>query len=110
MLAMKSFSFNSLSVIVLFATTFIPTIAIAQEDFALPIDDQARHLQNLENRSAEQWNFSSSNPPNLESYNFRASSQDIRLVEQKPNEWDNTGDSRNSSVLVDVYDFTPEDL
>ena len=108
---MKSSIFSNLfAVISLTSVAFIPSVVLAQEDFDFPIDDQARHLQNLENRSADQWEFSDSNPRNLESYSFTESSQEFRIVGGKPHEWGNTGDSPNSSVLIDVYDFTPDEL
>lgn len=80
-----------------------------QDSLDLAIDDQARYLQDLESRSASQWSFSTDNTAEtLENYELSTSRSDVRLTEQKPPEWRNTGHAPNYSVLVDVYDFTEE--
>lgn len=75
----------------------------------IPIDDQARYLRGLESRSASQWNFTGENPAALYQMNgLQLSDSDIKIIEQKPPEWRNSGDDPNYSVLVDVYEFTDE--
>ena len=74
-----------------------------------PIDDRARYLRGLEGRSASQWSFTGENPANVyEMKGLQLSDSDIKITEQKPPEWRNSGDDPNYSVLVDVYEFTEE--
>lgn len=80
-----------------------------QERLDIPIDDQARYLGGLESRSASQWGFVSDNRAEIaESYQLQVSDSEVKITEQKPPEWRNTGDDPNYSVLVDIYEFTEE--
>lgn len=86
---------------------FVPFIAQAQTDSAIPIDDQAKYLQNLEIRSAQQWDFVDANAESEVDYS--ASASDVRFRDDRETQWDNTGDRRKSSFLIDVYDFSEDD-
>ena len=72
----------------------------------VPLNDGARYLRNLENPSASQWSFATENQQKVRDYELAVSEPEIKITEQKPPEWSNTGDDPNYSILVDVYDFT----
>ena len=81
----------------------------AQDNFDLEIDDQARYLAALENRSASQWSFATKDrTENLENYQLTSPQSEIRFTQYQASEWNNTGDAGNYSVLLDVYEFTAE--
>lgn len=75
----------------------------------IPIDDQARYLRGLKTRNSLEWNFNATNNRTTDSsYKLSISDPNIRIVEQDIQEWRNTGDDADYSVLVDVYEFTEE--
>lgn len=78
-----------------------------QNSVEIPLNDQARYLRGLENRSANQWTFTSNNQATIaDFYQLTNSEPEIEITEQKAPEWRNTGDDANYSVLVNVYQFT----
>lgn len=75
----------------------------------IPIDDQARYLRGLKTRNSVQWDFNTTQNRSANSnYQLSISEPDIRIVEQDIQEWRNTGEDADYSVLVDVYEFTDE--
>ena len=76
----------------------------------IPIDDQARYLRGLENRSSSDWNFAVGGGELTEnSYQLSLSQPDVRIIEQNQPEWRNTGKDATYSILVDVYNFSLEE-
>ncbi|HHP7230023.1 MAG TPA: hypothetical protein ACFCUY_04090 [Xenococcaceae cyanobacterium] len=77
----------------------------------IPIDDQARYLRGLETRDSGQWNFATSEAIFTDvTYQLSISDPDVHIVEQDIPEWRNTGEAADYSVLVDVYEFTEEEI
>ena len=75
----------------------------------VPIEDGAIYLRDLETRSASQWSFTRSNRQETsQDYEIHLFDPEIALREHNIPEWGNTGDSHNSSVLVDIYTFTED--
>jgi len=73
----------------------------------IPIDDQARYLRGLENRSSSDWNFSVGGGELIDNnYQLSISQPDVRILEQNQPEWRNTGKDATYSILVDVYNFS----
>ena len=104
LIAISTLGFNLLTE-ELNAQTKIPT----QDNVSIPIDDQARYLRGLENRTANQWGFTPENKEQtLERYSLSTSEPEVKITEQIVPEWRNTGDDPNYSVLVDVYEFSEE--
>ena len=80
--------------------------ALADDRPTAPIDDGARYLRGLDSKQSADWNFASEENRIQEDYQLRLYEPDIRLVEQQEQEWGNIGESPNTSVLVDIYDFS----
>ena len=77
--------------------------AIADES-NIPLDGQARFLRGLESRSSEFWDFSiGEGSLTDDSYQLQMSTTDVRLVEQNPSPWRNTGTGTDYTILVDIY-------
>lgn len=85
-------------------------LVLANSEPTAPIDDGARYLRGLEPNNSDSWNFGIEEDSQQQTnYQLRIYEPDVRLVEQKEQEWGNTGESPNRSVLVDIYDFTEEE-
>ena len=83
--------------------------ALARDEPTVPLDDGARHLSGLESKDSTHWDFAIEEGNQQQTnYQMRVYEPDVRLVERKEQEWSNTGEQPNYSVLVDVYDFTEE--
>ena len=97
---------------VLGLSTFVkkyPTLA--NNEPTAPINDGARHLRGLETKNSADWNFAIEEENRQQTdYQLRIYEPEVRIVEQKEPEWRNTGEQPNYSVLVDVYDFTEEEV
>ncbi|MDJ0687258.1 MAG: hypothetical protein QNJ41_01995 [Xenococcaceae cyanobacterium MO_188.B32] len=84
---------------------------LANNEPTAPIDDGARHLRGLETKNSADWNFAIEEENQQQTdYQLRIYEPEVRIVEQKEPEWRNTGEQPNYSVLVDVYDFTEEEV
>ena len=85
--------------------------SLANNEPTAPIDDGARHLRGLETKNSADWNFALEEDDRQQTdYQLRIYEPEVRIVEQRESEWRNTGEQPNYSVLVDVYDFTEEEV
>ena len=83
--------------------------ALAREEPTVPLDDGARHLSGLESKDSTHWDFAIEEGNQQQTnYQMRFYEADVRIVERKGQEWSNTGEQPNYSVLIDVFDFTEE--
>ncbi|MGF1541888.1 MAG: hypothetical protein ACFCU5_15810 [Pleurocapsa sp.] len=74
----------------------------------VPLNDQVKFIGELESRSSDRWNFAIGEGTLSEnSYQLQMSKPNIRLIEQKPPQWNHTGEARNYSLLVTIYEDTP---
>lgn len=74
------------------------------EESSIPVDDQVRFIGKLESRNSADWNFAVGEGELVENtYQLTTSKLGIRLVEQNPTQWGNTGMGTDYIILVDVY-------
>ncbi len=85
---------------------------LAQAELEVPIDDQARYLQNLSSPSAEDWKLNpfSIQGSNSDEYQLGFESVEFKVVEQRSHEWRNTSYNHNSAVTFNVHQFVEEDI
>lgn len=84
----------------------------AQTDLEVPIDDQARYLQNLSSPSVDDWKLTplSIQDSKADEYQLGFDNVEFNVVEQHSHEWRNTSYNHNSAVTFNVHQFVEEDL
>ena len=91
---------------------FSGELLLAQTELEVPIDDQARYLQNLSSPSVEDWKLTplSIQETNSDEYQLGFDSVEYHVVEQQSHEWRNTTYNHNSAVTFNVHQFVEEDI
>lgn len=90
---------------------FIGKALLAQTELEVPIDDQARYLQNLRSPSREDWKVTQLSIQEADpEYQLQFQSSEYQITEQHSPDWRNTAYNHNYEVTFDVYQFVEEDI
>jgi len=91
---------------------FSGKLLLAQTESEIPIDDQARYLQNLNSPSAEDWKLTPLKIQELNANEYQLGFENVEyhVVEQHSHEWRNTTYNHNSAVTFNVHQFVEEEV
>ena len=103
-----SFSLVGISILI----NSIQVTTFANEEPTTPIDDGARYLRGLERPSSSAWDFAvgGANPTQKqEDYQLSLDRANVKIIEQDRQQWRNTGEDEDYSVLVDFDNLLEEE-
>ncbi len=91
---------------------FSGKLLLAQTESEIPIDDQARYLQNLSSPAAKEFKLTPLNIQDAKSNEYQLGFEDVEyiVVEQHSHEWRNTSYNHNSAVTFNLHQFVEEDI